>query len=294
MASIPELCTSHGATAPEAQVGSRCMRENIRMYHAAASFTDGLLGELLGELKEQRLHLSTLVVVMSDHGFALGEHGSWAKWSNWEVATRVPFAIRAPWLPASAGKRLSTVVELVDLYPTIAELAGIGMPSVGGAEGGGGGGYSGLGGRSLAALVDQPRNGTEGVAFSQIARCWPKDVKHDASSFPAMAQCDGVPSAEYAFMGYSMRTSIARFTEWVPVRWDAATARHMPLWGASVGAELYEHSDTEDLSDYWSQRGENDNLAIVSSRAAEVAILRHRMRAHFDRVLQEAVPPVLN
>ena len=50
MANIAELCTSHGLTAPEAQIGSRCARENIRMYHAAASFTDGLLGELLNEV----------------------------------------------------------------------------------------------------------------------------------------------------------------------------------------------------------------------------------------------------
>ena len=290
MANIPELCTSHGPNTPEAQVGSRCMRENIRMYHAAAAFTDGLLGELLAELESQRLHLSTVVAVMSDHGFALGEHGSWAKWTNWEVATRVPFAIRAPWLPASVGKRISTIVELVDLYPTLADLAGVPLRESVNSGHSPSHGYVGLGGRSLASLIEQPRNDTSGVAFSQIARCWPTPFTQarDDSAFSNMAQCDGVDSSDYAFMGYSMRTSNSRFTEWVPTRWDSSTARHMPQWEQVVGAELYDHSGSAeyDLGEGWSQRVESANVASI--RPKEVGILRQRLRAHFDNVLKAA------
>lgn len=290
MASLPELCTAHGAWTPEAQPGSRCMRENVRMYHAAAAFSDGLLGELLDELERQQLHSETLAVVCSDHGFALGEHGAWAKWSNWEVATRVPFAVRAPWLSASAGRRVTSVVELVDLYPTVAELAGVPLPlprpSGGAASARPPQGYAGLGGRSLAALVERPEISSDGAAFSQIARCWPSGAPRNASSFGAMAQCDGVPSSEYGFFGYSIRTAAARYTEWVPTHWDAATSRHMPQWDVAVGSEMYDHSAADDLADGWSQRGENVNL--VEARPVEAQALRHRLRAHVQRTLAEA------
>ena len=290
MASIPELCTAHGARSPEAGPGSRCARENVRMYHAAASFTDGLLGELLSELEAQRLHAETLVIVMSDHGFALGEHGAWAKWSNWEVATRVPLAIRAPWLPASRGARISTTIELLDLFPTIAELAGVPLPvkaadSYGGG-GSDGGAYAGVGGRSLAKVFERPHNRSDGVAFSQIARCWPTHSPHDASSYAAMGQCDDVTPAEYAFMGYSIRTQTARLTEWVPVGWDPPTARHTPRWAEAVATELYDHSSAADLEEGWTQSSENDNIA--ASRPEDVAALRHRLRAHFDATLRQA------
>ena len=281
MANLPELCTAKGPKTAEAQPGSRCARENVRMYHAAASFTDALLDELLGELERQRLHDDTLAVVMSDHGFALGEHGAWAKWSNWEVATRVPFAVRAPWHSGSFGKRITTVVELVDLYPTLAELAGVPVVS--------GPGYAGLGGRSLAPLVERPLNGTEGAAFSQIARCWPAGAPHTAASYAAMAQCDSVPPSGYAFFGYSIRVAAARYTLWVPTRWDPTTARHMPQWDEATGAELYDHSagDEFDYADGWTQRGENANL--VDARPAEAAALRHRLITHFDATLRAAV-----
>lgn len=287
MANLPELCTARGPAAAEAQPGSRCARENVRMYHAAASFTDGLLAELLSELEKQKLHEATLTVLVSDHGFALGEHGAWAKWSNWEVATRIPFAVRAPWLGASIGTRITSVVELVDLYPTMAELAGVPVP------GGSGGSnalpaYAGLGGRSLASIVEQPRNGTEGAAFSQIARCWPAGMPRNASSYATMAQCDQVPPSGYAFFGYSIRVAAARYNLWVPTRWDAATARHMPQWDAAVGAELYDHSggDESNYADGWTQRSENANL--VDSRPAEAAALRHRLVMHVDATLRAA------
>lgn len=287
MANLPELCTARGPKSPEAQRGSRCARENVRMYHAAAAFTDSLLGELLDELERQKMRANTLVAVLGDHGFALGEHGSWAKWTNWEVATRVPFALRVPWLPLSVGRRISEVVELLDLFPTLAELAGVPLelqssrarPD-----------YAGVNGRSLAKLFEQPlralSDGSEDAAFSQIARCWPSGVQHDATSFAAMAQCDGIPLSDYAFMGYSMRTATARYTEWVPVRWDGSTQRLMPQWAQTVTVELYEHANDVDFAEHWAQASENANLA--PERPAECAILRRRLQEHFDRTLEEA------
>ena len=211
--------------------------------------------------------------------------------------------------PHSAGARITSVVELVDLYPTVAELAGVPLPAAAAAAAAAvqpqqhqqhapsqaaaahhpalsSSSYAGLGGRSLAALVERPRNSTEGAAISQIARCWPDGAPRDASTFSAMAQCDGVPQQEYAFFGYSIRTSAARFTTWVPTQWDDATARHMPRWDSAVASELYDHTAVDDLTDGWSQRGENANLA--EARPAESAALRHRLITAVDATLREA------
>ena len=284
MANIPELCAAT-VNKDAIQGMHRCAHENIRMYHISAAFTDSLLGELLSELEAQHLSASTLVVVMGDHGFALGEHGSWAKWTNWEVATRTPFSIRTPWLPASAGKRISTPIELVDLFPTVAELASVPLPART-ASSSVPAGYEALGGRSLSGLLKHAVNSSQGAAFSQIARCWPTGAPHNSTAFHEMGQCDGVQSAEYAFMGYSMRVATARFTEWVPTRWDAALARHMPLWSETIASELYDHSPGNDLEALWSERTENINL--VQARPAEAAMLRRRLRAHFDATLTVA------
>ncbi|KAL3895272.1 MAG: hypothetical protein SGPRY_013554 [Prymnesium sp.] len=273
MASIPELCATKG------QHSLQCARDTIRTYHAAAAFTDGLLGELLTELTALKLSESTLVVVMSDHGFALGEHGAWAKWSNWEVATRSLLMIRAPWLPETAGRRLLDPVELVDLFPTVATLVGVPVPPSGE-------GYEELGGRDLSPLVTGSRNSTGTAAFSQMARCWPPAAPHNASSFSSMGQCDQIPPSEYAFMGYSIRTASRRYTQWVPVSWDAHSQRQLPQWDAFVGEELYDHSDDRGGS-HWNVRFENENLA--SQRPEEVARLRSKLHAHFDATLTAAL-----
>ena len=67
---------------------------------------------------------STVVVFLSDHGWLLGEHGGWQKMNLFEPTCRVPLIVRAPGFPESAGSRSAALVELIDLYPTFAELAG--------------------------------------------------------------------------------------------------------------------------------------------------------------------------
>ena len=65
-----------------------------------------------------------LRAAVSSFEMALLQHNMWCKMSNYELGTRVPMMIRAPWMQSTAGKRTSALVELVDLYPTLADLAG--------------------------------------------------------------------------------------------------------------------------------------------------------------------------
>ena len=103
------------------------LTETIRGYYACVSFIDDLLGSLMQELDRLQLRESTTIVFFSDHGFHLGDHGGlWAKLSAFDRATRVPLIIAGAGVPR--GKVVDTPVELLDVYPTLAELAGLKAP----------------------------------------------------------------------------------------------------------------------------------------------------------------------
>lgn len=101
--------------------------EALRGYYACISFIDSLLGELLDELDRKDLWSSTVVALVSDNGFHLGDHaGLWAKLSAFGASTRVPFILAGGDLPA--GKVVTQPVELLDLYPTLAAVCGLPAP----------------------------------------------------------------------------------------------------------------------------------------------------------------------
>ena len=102
-------------------------------------------------------------------GWNLGEHGQWQKFTNWETGVRVPLIIRDPSKPLSHGARSSALVELVDVMPTLAALAGVPLPA-----------GETLDGLSLAPLLDDPTLTmlpTRDWALSQYPRCPPEGAK---------------------------------------------------------------------------------------------------------------------
>ena len=102
-----------------------------RAYYGAVSFMDRQVGRILAELARLKLRDNTIVVFVSDHGYLLGEHRMWKKSKLWEEAIRVPLIISAPGRKRSV--KSDHFVELVDLYPTLTELAG--LPKEPGAQG---------------------------------------------------------------------------------------------------------------------------------------------------------------
>ena len=99
-------------------------RQMRRCYLACSSYADHSLGKILDELRFLGLEEDTIVSFWSDHGFSLGETGSWGKSTTYERDTRVPFMIRVPGV-TDQGLETDRLVELVDIFPTLVEAAGL-------------------------------------------------------------------------------------------------------------------------------------------------------------------------
>jgi len=163
----------------EGSLSEAQQRELKHGYYASVSFIDAQVGRLLDELDRLGLAEKTIVVLWSDHGWKLGEHNGWCKQTNYEIDTRVPLMIRAPGAKSN-GRQSNALVEFVDVYPTLCELASLPVPKV-------------LEGKSLAPLLDGTATKTKNAAFSQFPR------KHAGSDY----------------MGYAMRTERYRYIEWL-------------------------------------------------------------------------------
>ena len=116
-------------------------RRLIHGYYAATSYTDAQIGKVLKALEESGVRDRTIIVLWGDHGWHLGDHGMWCKHTNYEQATRIPLIISAP--GCAAGQTTESLVETVDLYPTLCELAGMPQPH-------------GLDGTSFAGVLKSP------------------------------------------------------------------------------------------------------------------------------------------
>lgn len=129
-------------------------RQAIQAYYASISFADAQLGRILAALQEHGLQENTIVVFTSDHGYHMGEHGHYQKTTLFENAARVPLIIAVPGM-AAVGQNSTCPVEMIDFYPTLAELAGIPAPD-------------NLSGVSLVPILDNPDAQPRKDALTQL------------------------------------------------------------------------------------------------------------------------------
>ena len=169
-------------------------RSLIHGYYACASFIDAQVGRLIAHIHDLGVHDSTITIFMGDHGFHLGDHGLWGKHTMYEQATRVPFIFVDPRItPAAATGASAVVVELLDLFPTLANLTGTAAPA-------------NLQGRSLAPLLAGPKAKTAAadLASNTVALRERLAVSQFAKNLANGAK----------FYGYSYRTFQYRYVEW--------------------------------------------------------------------------------
>jgi iduronate 2-sulfatase len=181
---VPEMPAGYAASVPASALAStkpwpnfgvtlQQARECKQAYYAAISFVDAQIGRVVDALDRLGLRENTVIVFWSDHGYSLGTHGLWMKQSCFEDSARVPLIVAAPGM--KAGGVSPRLVELIDLYPTLADLAGLAPPAK-------------LPGASLRPLLAKPDAPWDRPAFTQVER----------GGFP----------------GHSVRTPRWRYTEW--------------------------------------------------------------------------------
>lgn len=181
---------------PESSIPDDLARQLKHGYYAAISYMDAQLGKVLDELERLGLREKTIVVLWGDHGWKLGEHDAWCKHSNSENDTNGSLLLSAPGLK-TAGAHSRSILEFVDIYPTLADLAGLPLPKH-------------LEGISFKPVLENPGRTWKQAAFSQYPR-------------------PGSKSGSGQLMGYSMRTDRHRFTVWV-ARNDASKVEAIELY----------------------------------------------------------------
>ncbi|MEM7601773.1 MAG: sulfatase [Verrucomicrobiota bacterium] len=192
----------YGLTPTDRPLNEKEIRHYRHGYYASISFMDQQIGDLLDALEDGGHFEDTIILFTSDHGFHIGEHSLWGKTSSFELDARVPLIISDPTRTESKGKKTRALAELVDLYPTLVELAGIDTDLPDNLEG-----------VSLAPMLTDPANSVQDVAFTQ----------HQQPFYG--------PPTNWKAWGYSARTDRWRYTEWRDISDGSIMAR-----------ELYDHS----------------------------------------------------
>lgn len=166
-------------------------RHLLHAYYACVSYVDAQIGRLMTALDEEGLTDNTIIVLWSDHGWKLGEYRGWGKMTNYEIDARVPLIISAPGMK-TAGQKTDQLTELLDLYPTLCDLAGIDKPGF-------------LDGSSLVPILND--------TSAQV---------HDGAVNQYYRRLNG-----QEYMGYSIRTNDYRLTEWRDFGTGKVTAREL-------------------------------------------------------------------
>ena len=165
-------------------------RECVHGYWASVSFVDAQIGKVLDTLEASGQSDNTSIILWGDNGWHLGEHGLWSKATNFEEATRVPLLVSSPRLPTQNRGQSDALVELVDLYPTVCDLAGLKPPPH-------------LEGSSLLPLMTEPSCPWKTVAFSRYGdaitmrtersrytRYERDNYQGDRNHFPSKGSCE--------------------------------------------------------------------------------------------------------
>ena len=231
-----ELRTRHDIP-KSGPINKSLSRKLLHAYCACVSYVDAQIGRVIASLEKNKVRENTIIVVWGDHGWHLGEYGIWGKATNYEIATRVPLIISTPSMPQK-GTSSDSLVELIDIYPTLCDLANIPQPDH-------------LAGKSLVPVLHNPNAIIKGVAMSQFPtpalREWaanPLSPEMRETFFgPLINQVEQTIKKQQGsrwnrelfekyLMGYTLRDPRYRYIEWR----DTRNPNSEPIY-----QELYDH-----------------------------------------------------
>ncbi len=198
-------------------------------YYASVSYVDAQFGKLIQHLKDLGVYDNTIIIVWGDHGWKLGEHNSWSKQTNYHIDTHVPMMIRVPG-QQNAGAKTESLTELIDMFPSLLELAGIDVPDY-------------MQGTSFVPLLENPYQDWKTAAFSQFHRR------------PQHTPDKG------RYMGYSMKTTTQHYIEWY--EWDHIKGEK----GEFKAVELYDLIiDPDENRNIANEPTQKENVAALSKK----------------------------
>ncbi len=223
-------------------ISEELQRHMMHGYAACVSYVDAQIGKLFQALEDAGLAGNTIICLWGDHGFHLGDKQVWGKHTNYEQATRAPLIISSPSIPRGVVED-EALAELIDLFPTLCELAGLDTPQR-------------LDGESLVGLMRGQRTADNPAAVSQYMRF----------------KMEGGP-----VMGWAIRTSRYRFVEWRRVLNDDG---RVTFTGEVVGRELYDYktdpNETRNLASSIEHRGVLSDMEKEFDRVLPDLPLRSR------------------
>jgi iduronate 2-sulfatase len=197
--------TAYKPVPTEGKIDDDLKRQLIHGYYASMSFVDAQIGKVMKSLDELRLADNTIVVLWGDHGFHLGDLGIWTKHTNYEQANRIPICIIAPGV-TQEGSATKQLAESVDIFPTLAELAGIPIPI----------GPQPIDGVSLVPVLKDPQARVRDHAF----HAYPKKT-----------------------LGRAIRTQRYRLVQWKAIAANDSTAQYELYDYQSDPLETKNHAD---------------------------------------------------
>ncbi len=241
-------------------LGPELSRTLKHAYLASVSYVDAQVGKMIAALEEAGVRDNTIIIVWGDHGWHIGDMGVWGKATNYEIATRVPLMIWTPDMK-TRGKSTDSLVELVDMYPTLCELADVPLPDH-------------LEGHNFVPLLNKPDQSWKKAAFSQypnpalrewaanplsqgMRETWFGPLINEVEQRIINQQGDkwNREYFEQHLMGYTMRTDRYRLVVWSDIRDRDAEP---------VFVELFDHQN--DPSETANIAGENSKLVSTLTR----------------------------
>nr|CAD7463477.1 unnamed protein product [Timema tahoe] len=238
-------------------------------YYAAVTYIDDLVGQLTNQLDITGHSNDTIILLIGDHGWSMAEHGEWSKFSNFDVAVNVPFLLSIPGQTEGCSRSSHALVELVDIFPTLVELAELpgGVPPL--CPDNSSSVTLCTEGISLVPLIQQEIASMHQENQAKVSTPqWKSGVFSQyprPGVYPTYKPNSDKPRLkDIRIMGYTLRTQRHKYTEWVHFDDNKAD------WSQVIARELYDHK---------LDSGEDLNLADRPQFAKLMGRLSQQLRA---------------